>query len=285
MPTTTEIDRRHAVYYETMLQAVFEMYKFSGIMGAGLFDLYRENVFRAWSWAISHSSRDMEAAKLCILLPLDRTELLSLRLEPGQLVSGLESSVACAKRQGDQKSTGRLLRELGAVHASNGQVEQSLICYLRSEEICREAGDKEGEALALSSQGKAHTQLHDMAGAIQCLERSLRIFQEMQIADGEADTLNGLGGAQLGLGRTQQAVESYEKSLAIYRKIDNYRGEAFALCGLGDARMALGQAKEAEKLFAAALLLFRQLADWQGETQVLSSISSAGSKATAVVTS
>ena len=285
MPTTTEIDRRHAVYYETMLQAVFEMYKFSGIMGAGLFDLYRENVLKAWSWAISRSNRHIDAARLCVLFPLDRTELLSLRLEPGQLVSRLESSVACAKRQGDQKSTGRLLRELGAVHALNGQVEESLICYLRSEEICREAGDKEGEAMALSSQGKAHTQLHDIAAAIQCLERSLRIFQEIEIADGETDALNGLGAAQLGLGRTQQAIDSYEQSLAIYRKIDNYRGEAIALCGLGDARMALGQLNEAEELFGKALVLFRQLGDQQGETQVLSSMSAAGGGANAVVKS
>lgn len=282
MPNKTEIDRRHAVYYERMLGAVFEMYKFSGIMGIGFFDLYRENVFRAWYWAISHSSRDMDAARLCILFPRDRTELLSLRLEPAQLVSRLRSSVACARRQGDQPSLGTLLRELGAVHALNGQMEQALICYLRSEEVCRKAADTKGEAMALSSQGKAHTHLHDNAAATDRLERSLSIFREIEFSDGEADALNGLGAAQLGLGLAQQAVESYQKSLAIYRKIDNYRGEAIALCGLGNARMALGQA--AEEFFAEALVLFRQLADQQGEAQVLSSMS-AGSGTTAVVTS
>lgn len=276
MPTTTEIDRRHAIYYEMMLGAVFEMYKLSGIMGAGLFEQYRENILKAWSWAIKNSNRHIDAAKLCISFARDRTELLSLRLEPAQLVSRLQSSVTCARRQGDAKSWGRLLRELGAAHALSGQVEQALICYLRSEEICREARDKAGEAMALSSQGKAHTHLQDNRAATDCLERSLSIFREIEFADGEADALNGLGAAQLGLGLAQQAVESYEKSLAIYRKIDDYRGEAIALCGLGDARMALGQLREAEELFAKALVLFRQLTDQQGENQVLSSMSTVG---------
>jgi tetratricopeptide (TPR) repeat protein len=273
MPTTTEIDRRHAVFYETMLGAVFEMYKVSGIMGVGLFEQYREHILKAWSWAIDNSNRQIDAAKLCISFARDRTELLSLRVEPAQLVSRLQSSVACARQQGDAKSWGRLLRELGAIQALNGQVEQSLMCYLRSEEICREASDKEGEAMALTSQGKAHTQLHNNAAAIHCLERSLRIWREIEFGDGEADALNGLGAAQLGMGLAQSAVGSYEQSLAICCKVDNYRGEAIALCGLGDARRALDQLKEAAELYAAALVLFRQLSDQQGETRVLSSIS------------
>lgn len=283
MPTTTERDRRHAVYYEALLGAVFEMYKFSGIMGTGLFELHRENILKAWSWAIENSNRHIDAAKLCISFARDRTELLSLQLEPAQLVSRLQSSVACARRQGDAKSWGRLLRELGAAHALSDQVEQALICYLRSEEICREASDKAGEAMALSSQGKAHTHLYAYATATDCLERSLNIFREIEFADGEADALNGLGAAQISLGLAQQAVESYEKSLAIHRKIDNYRGEAIALCGLGDARMALDQVKEAEDLYTAALVLFRQLNDRQGETEVLSSIATGGSQAKATV--
>lgn len=286
MPTTTEIDRRHAVYYEAMLGAVFEMYKLSGIMGTGLFELYRENILKAWSWAIKNSNRHIDATKLCISFARDRTELLGLRLEPAQLVSRLQSSVACARRQGDVKSWGRLLRGLGAAHALNGQMEQALICYLRSEEICREASDKAGEAMALSSQGKARTHLYadaTAADAADCLERSLSIFREIEFAGGEADALSGLGAAQLCLGLAPQAVASYEKSLAIYRKIDNYRGEAVALCGLGDARMALGQLKEAEDLYTAALVLFRQLNDQQGETEVLSSIASGGRRAKATV--
>ena len=285
MPTTTEIDRRHAVYYETMLGAVFEVYKLSGIMGAGLFELYRENILKAWSWAIANSNRHADAARLCISFARDRVELLSLRLEPAQLVSRLQSSMACARRQGDAKSWGRLLRELGAAHALNGQVEQALICYLRSEEICREAGDKAGEAMALSSQGKAHAHLYADATATDCLERSLSIFREIEFAGGEADALNGLGAAQLNLGLAQQAVESYERSLAIHRRIDNYRGEAVALCGLGDARAALNQLKEAEDLYTAALVLFRQLNDRQGETEVLSSIATGGRRAKATVRS
>lgn len=283
MPTATEIHRRHAVYYERMLGAVHEMYKVSGIMGAGLFELYRENILKAWSWAVENSNRHIDAARLCISFARDRTELLSLRLEPTQLVSRLQSSVACARRQGDAKSWGRLLRELGAAHALSGQVEQALTCYSRSEEICREANDKAGEAMALSSQGKAQTHLHANPTAVDCLERSLSIFREIGFADGEADALNGLGAAQLSLGLASQAVESYEKSLAIYRKIDNYRGEAVALCGLGDARMALGQLKEAQELYTAALVLFRQLNDQRGETDVLSSIATGGRRAQATI--
>lgn len=283
MPTTTEIDRIHAVYSETMLGAVFEMYKISGILGVALFEQYREHILKAWSWAIDNSNRHTDAARLCISFARDRTELLSLRLEPAQLVSKLQSSVACAKRQGDAKSWGRLLRELGATHVLNGQVEQSLNCYLRSEQICREASDKEGEAMALSSQGKAYTQLHNNADAIHCLERALRIFREIEFADGEADALNNLGAAQLRLGCAEPAVGSYEQSLAICRRTDNYRCEAIALCGLGDTRMALDQLDEAAELFTAALVLFRQLGDQQGETQVLSSISTAGRRVNTAV--
>jgi hypothetical protein len=36
-----------------MLGALFEIYKLSGILGAGIFDLHRENVLKAWSWAIA----------------------------------------------------------------------------------------------------------------------------------------------------------------------------------------------------------------------------------------
>jgi tetratricopeptide (TPR) repeat protein len=273
MPTITEIDRRHAVFSETMLGAVFEMYKVSGIMGVGLFELYREHILKAWSWAIDNSNQNMDAARLCISFARDRTELLSLRLEPVQLVSKLQSSVDCASRQGDLKSWGRLLRELGAIHAVNGQVEQSLVCFLRSKEICREAKDKKGEAMTLSSQGKAYTQLHNNAAAIRCLERSVSICREIDFTDGEADALTGLGAAQIRLGLAQPAVGSYEQSLAICRKTDNYRCEAIALCGLGEARMALDQLKEAAELFTAALVLFRQLGDQQGETQVLSRMS------------
>ncbi len=278
MLTTTEIDRRHAVYYEVMFGAIVEMYKLSGIMGVGLFDLYREHVLKAWSWAISQSARHIDAASLCILFPRDRTELLSLRIEPAELIRRLESSVECASRQGDQKSSGRLLRELGAVHALNGQDEQSLIYYQQSENLCREVGDKEGEARALSSRGRAYTQSRDNDVAVDCLKRSLKIFRRVGNAEGEADALNGLGAAQLGLGLAQQAVASYEQSLSIYRKIDHYKGEAIALCGLGEARMALDQSTEAEALFTAALVLFRQLGDQEGEAQVLRSISTSALK-------
>jgi tetratricopeptide (TPR) repeat protein len=273
MPSLTEIDRRHAVYYESMMGAIFEMYKFSGIMGVGLFDLYRENVLKAWSWAISQSNHHMDAARLCILFPLERTELFSLRLEPAQLVSRLESSLACARLAGDRQSSGRLLREMGDVHALNGDAKQSLTCYMQSEGLCREAGDQEGEAMSLSGQGKAHTQLHDLTAAIQCLECSLSIFQEITIADGEADALSSLAAAHLLSGFAEQAVRFYEQSLEIYRRIDNYKGEAIALCGLGEARLAVGQVNEAEKLFDEALVLFRQLLDRHGETRVLSSMS------------
>lgn len=283
MPTTTEIDRRHAAFSETMLGAIFEMYKLSGIVGVALFEQYREHILKAWSWAIDNSNQHIDAAKLCISFARDRTELLSLRLEPAQLVIRLQSSLACARRHGDAKSSGRLLRELGAILTLNGQVERSLNCYLRSEEICRDASDKEGEAMALSSQGKAYTQLHNNAAAIHCLERALRIFREIEFADGEADALNNLGAAQLCLGFAQPAVGSYEQSLAICRRTDNYRCEAIALCGLGDTRMALDQLDEAAELFTAALVLFRQLGDQQGETQVLSSISTAGPRANAAV--
>src|SRR5437660_1158481 len=109
MPTTTEIDRIHAVYSETMLGAIFEMYKLSGIVGVALFEQYREHILKAWSWAIDNSNRHIDAAKLCISFARDRTELLSLRLEPAQLVSRLQSSLACARRNGDAKSSGRLL--------------------------------------------------------------------------------------------------------------------------------------------------------------------------------
>ena len=285
MPTLTEIDRRHAVHYETILGAIFEMYTFSGIMGVGLFEFYREHILKAWSWAIDQSTRHMDAARLCISFPLDRTELFGLFLEPAQLLNQLQSSVACAARQGDQKSLGRLLREMGDVHVLNGQVEQSLTCYLQSEKICRETGDKEGEAMSLSGQGKAHTQLQDMEAAIERLESSLRIFQEIKMANGEADALSSLGAAYLYLGLTEQAVSSYEQSLAIYRKIDNYKGEALALCGLGDARLAHGQLNEANKLFEEALVLFRQLLDQHGESRVLSSLSHATLRANTAVKS
>jgi tetratricopeptide (TPR) repeat protein len=270
MPTATEIDRRHAVFSETMLGAVFEMYKVSGIIGVGLFERYREHILKAWSWAIDNSNQNIDAARLCISFARDHTELLSLRIEPAQLVSKLQTSVACARRQGDAKSWGRLLRELGATHAVNGDVEQSLICFRRSEEIGREAKDRKGEAMALSTQGRAYTQLNDNAAAIHCLDRSLSIFREIEFADGEADALNGLGAAQVRLGLAQRAVGSYEQSLAICRKTDNYRCEAVALCGLAEARTALDQLKEAAELFTAALVLFRQLGDQQGETQVMS---------------
>jgi len=276
MPSITEIGRRHAVFSENMLGAVFEMYKVSGIMGVGLFEQYREHILKAWSWAIDNSNQHIDAARLCISFARDRTQLLSLRLEPAELVSRLESSVACARRAGDAKSCGRLLRELGAIHALTGQAEQSLICYLGSEEICRQAGDKEGEAMALNSQGKAHTELHNHAAAINCLERALSIFQEIEFADGEAEALNGLGALQLRLGLAESAIESFEKSLAICRKTDNYRCEAITLCGLGNAQMAVGQPGAAKELLTKALVLFRQLGDEQGETQVLGSISVAG---------
>jgi len=275
MPTIDEISRRHAFYYEAMLGAIFEMYKFSGIMGVGLFDLYRENILRGWSWAIDNSSRHRDAAELCVSFACDRSELLNLRLESAQVVRRLRSSLACAKRLGDVGRRGRLLREIGATQAVNGEVEQSFICYLRSEEICREASDKEGEAMALCNQGKAYAQLHNNTAAIHCLERSLRIFREIECTEGEADALSVLGTAQLGLGIAETAVASYERSLEICRKIDNYRIEAIALCGLGAARMALDQSREAAELFAAALVLFRQLKDQQGEARVLCSISSA----------
>jgi tetratricopeptide (TPR) repeat protein len=280
MPSINDIDRRHAVYYEAMLGAIVEMYKFSGIMGIGLFDLYRDNILKAWSWTIDNSTRYRDAAKLCVSFACDRNELLGLRLEPAQLMSRLQSSLACAKRQGDARSVGRLLREIGALHAVNGEVDQALICYLRSEEICREAIDKEGEAMALCNQGQAYTQIHNNAAALHCLQRSLRILGEIDFAVGQADALSALGLAQLGLGAVEAAVECYEQSLAICRKIDDYRGEAIALCGLGDARVALNQTKQAAELFAAALVLFRQLNDQRGESHVLNSISSAAARRT-----
>jgi tetratricopeptide (TPR) repeat protein len=178
-----------------------------------------------------------------------------------EAIALLEETELLASRTGDAAARGRMLGDIGNVHAHRGRYEEAADCYRRYLEVAREAGDRVGEAAALGSLAINAYEVGRAKEAQELFQQALPIFREQKNLQAEGTALGTLGLAHLDLGDFDEARDCFDRLLEISRETGYRRGEANALGNLGLVHRAKGRYGRALEHFEDDLRIRRETRD------------------------
>jgi tetratricopeptide (TPR) repeat protein len=156
-----------------------------------------------------------------------------------------------------QRARTELLRKLGILHHSLGEVARAIEHYEQALVIDREIGDRGSEGVELGNLGYAYSDLGEPARAIEYYEQALQIARELGDRYNEGSWLGNLGSIYGRLGEVARAIEYFEQALEIAQEIGNRSGEGASLGNLGNAYSALGEVARAIEYYEQALEIAR----------------------------
>ncbi len=267
------VQKRHAMYSVTVLQAANTLYKQGGEAqkrGLDKFDLEWDNIQVGQAWAEAHTEADDTAAKLCNSYPHAGTHLLMLRQHPRERIRWNEDALAAARRLKDRVAEAGHLGGLGIAYAALGEFRHAIELQNQRLVIAREIGNRKDEAYALGDMGHVYDALNEARHSIKCHEQALTIDREIGNRRHESSVLYGLGNAYLTLREPHRAIEYYKQALIIDHDVTgDKRGEGSALSGLGRAHTALGDYSLAIEFFERRLTIAREIGDQTGEGSAL----------------
>ena len=221
-----------------------------------------------------------------------------------------EDALDAARRSGDRRTEGRILNELGALHADEGRIEEARFHQAAAWSLARELGDLAFEYEVRKCLGTLeehlgrlddasthyHATLHlarqlgsrrleggalgniglllasrgDMEGARAHLESALSIARQVGDRRWEGNTLSNLGMLHFMQGRSTEATDPLEAALTLARQLGHRRLECYGYGNLGMVHEDLGRRAEALEHYEKAVTLARELGDRRVEGQFLS---------------
>ncbi|HEY7198570.1 MAG TPA: tetratricopeptide repeat protein, partial [Candidatus Dormibacteraeota bacterium] len=180
-----------------------------------------------------------------------------------------ELVLAAARRAGNRRAEGSMLRGLGDLHAVQDRYDEALACLRQALPLLREAGDRPAMAAVLGGTGF-------VLRLRSCYQEALARFQEtLAIADELSDpllrvrALLGIGSVHVDERRLDQGLACYDSALAAARDAGYRLGEAHAFRGLGVVHREAGRLDAAQAALERALALNREIGHRPGEMHVL----------------
>jgi tetratricopeptide (TPR) repeat protein len=175
--------RRHAAYYQKVLEAASTLYLQGGegvIRGLALFDQERTNIEAGHAWAVEQPDNDEAAAGLCITYPDAGVDVLDLRQHPRERIQWLEVMRVTARRLKQRDAEGQALSGLGGAYSDLGETLRAIEFFEQVLAIARETGDRSGEGYVLWNKALALDKSEDRTQAIVCAEEALVILEEIE---------------------------------------------------------------------------------------------------------
>ncbi|MGH3620474.1 MAG: ATP-binding protein, partial [Sciscionella sp.] len=185
-----------------------------------------------------------------------------------------ELALAAAKRSGDRRGQGVMLRGLGRLHTIQGRYEDARRCLDAARAAFVDVRDRHGDAQVRCRVGLLERALLRPAEAERCFTEALVIFRQLGDQPGQAYALHLLGVMHLEQGRYGDATVNLEAGLAGFRATGYRTGEALVLHRLGALHQARGNLDEAVSSLRRCLVILDELGERHEHTETLAKLAS-----------
>ncbi len=211
------------------------------------------------SRAVAVIPRGEDAARREVLL--ERADAKANLREPSAARADIDSALASASAEGDQRAVARALTVLGHVEQAEGAFDASSATLERATRIWRDVGDDQGEAEALSQLGMTRSLMGDPDGAEAAMTTALTMFRSLGSRRQEAWALWNLAEIAYALGRLTEAEERLGEAGSTFIEAGDWGGLGWTKGLLGFVRFFQGRREEAEALATHILGEVRQGGD------------------------
>ncbi|XP_023245783.1 tetratricopeptide repeat protein 28 [Copidosoma floridanum] len=149
--------------------------------------------------------------------------------------------------------------DLGRIHASLRNYEQSVSCLTHQLTLARGLGDKNLEGEAASSLGAVHLLMDEPSVALQHHELELAIAENLGNAGLQARACANLATTREALGQHEEAIRLQQQSLSLAAKAADLPARATAFAGLGRLHHLRGDLQRALSFLQSSLALWEGL--------------------------
>jgi tetratricopeptide (TPR) repeat protein len=164
-----------------------------------------------------------------------------------------ERSRALFERVADHEYVGKLLNNLGQLHAITGKPEKAVPLLRESFRIAVEMDNRVDAAFAASSLASARLHTGDQAGAVESANRAIELLgnrEEYREEEGNARMV--MGRAMLALGSVDQAEQAFSAAVECFRAVETVSHLAGAWFALGDVAGERGDTSSAAEWYRRA---------------------------------
>ncbi|HEY1634118.1 MAG TPA: tetratricopeptide repeat protein [Acidimicrobiales bacterium] len=211
------------------------------------------------SRAVAIIPRGEDATRREVLL--ERADAKAYLREPSAARADIDSALASASAEGDQRAVARALTVLGHVEQAEGSFDASSATLERATRIWRDVGDDHGEAEALSQLGTTRSLMGDPDGAEAAMTTALTTFRSLGSRREEAWALWNLAEIAYALGRLPEAEQRLGEAASTFIEAGDWGGLGWTKGLLGFVRFFQGRREEAEELATHILGEVRQSGD------------------------
>jgi len=164
-----------------------------------------------------------------------------------------ERSKALFERVADEEYVGKLLNNLGQLHAITGKPEQAVPLLRESFRIAVEHDNRIDAGFAASSLASARMHSGDLEGAIESGNRAIELLGDrLEYREEEGNARMVIGRALLALDHVDDAERSFNLATRCFESTETVSHLAGAWVALGDVAESRGEAAAAADLYRRA---------------------------------
>jgi tetratricopeptide (TPR) repeat protein len=164
-----------------------------------------------------------------------------------------ERSKALFERVSDHEYVGKLLNNLGQLHAITGRPEEAVPLLRESFRIAVELDNRVDAAFAASSLASARLHAGDPEGAVESANRAIELLGgRVEYRQEEGNARLVMGKAHLGLDRIDEAERDFEAAAECFTAVESISHMAGSWVALGDVATRRGDPERAAELYRRA---------------------------------
>jgi tetratricopeptide (TPR) repeat protein len=184
---------------------------------------------------------------------LDASLVAERRNEYTRAQEYAERSKALFERVADHEYVGKLLNNLGQLHAITGRPQDAVPLLRESFRIAVEQDNRIDAAFAASSLASARLHSGDPEGAVESANRAIELLggrEEYRQEEGNARLV--MGKARLGLDLVEEAERDFEAAAECFAAVESISHMAGSWVALGDVAARRGDPERAAELYRRA---------------------------------
>jgi len=164
-----------------------------------------------------------------------------------------ERSRSLFERVADHEYVGRLLNNLGQLHAITGKPEEAVPLLNESFRIAVEMDNRVDAAFAASSLASARLHVGDFEGAIESANRAIELLgNRLEFREEEGNARMVMGRSMLEMGKIDQADEAFTAAARCFEAVETVSHLAGAWTAQGDVASRRGETARAAELYRQA---------------------------------
>jgi len=173
---------------------------------------------------------------------LDASLVAERRNEYTRAQEYAERSKALFERVADHEYVGKLLNNLGQLHAITGKAEQAVPLLRESFRIAVDLDNRIDAAFAASSLASARMHTGDLEGAIESANRAIELLRNRdEFSEEEGNARMVMGRALLSLDRVSEAEQAFRAAAKCFEAVETVSHMAGAWVALGDVATRRGE--------------------------------------------